>query len=52
MSSIEEYPAVELHGRTYRLPRHPTVVVCIDGFDPEYLQAGLRMEFSRHCHPS
>ncbi|EAU36892.1 hypothetical protein ATEG_01930 [Aspergillus terreus NIH2624] len=32
--------SIELHGRTYRLPRHPTVVVCVDGFDPEYLQAG------------
>lgn len=40
MGSIEVHPAVELHGRTYQLPRRPTVVVCIDGFDPEYLQAG------------
>jgi phosphonoacetate hydrolase len=31
---------VELHGRTYRLPLQPTVIVCVDGFDPEYLEAG------------
>ncbi|KAL1885776.1 hypothetical protein Plec18167_001271 [Paecilomyces lecythidis] len=41
MGSISTSPAtVELHGRTYQLPHRPTVVVCIDGFDPEYLQAG------------
>ncbi|KAJ5408159.1 hypothetical protein N7509_002042 [Penicillium cosmopolitanum] len=34
-------PSVQLHGRTYNLPQRPTVVVCIDGFDPEYLQAGI-----------
>lgn len=31
---------IELHGRTYRLPSKPVVVVCVDGFDPEYLEAG------------
>ncbi|KAE8415816.1 alkaline-phosphatase-like protein [Aspergillus pseudocaelatus] len=30
-----------LHFREYHLPKRPTVVVCIDGFDPEYLQSGL-----------
>jgi phosphonoacetate hydrolase len=33
-------PSVEVHGRTYQLPRQPTVIVCIDGFDPEYLKKG------------
>ncbi|KAM3523704.1 hypothetical protein NHJ13051_004958 [Beauveria bassiana] len=33
--------SVTLHGRTYQLPRKPTVIICIDGFDPEYLEAGL-----------
>ena len=33
--------SIELHGRIYKLPAHPVVVVCIDGFDPEYLQAGI-----------
>jgi phosphonoacetate hydrolase len=32
---------VEVHGRKYRLPKQPTVVVCVDGFDPEYLDHGL-----------
>lgn len=30
-----------LHSREYRLPKGPTVVVCVDGFDPEYLVSGL-----------
>ncbi|KAM3550893.1 hypothetical protein MY1884_000599 [Beauveria asiatica] len=33
--------SVALHGKTYQLPRKPTVIICIDGFDPEYLEAGL-----------
>lgn len=32
--------SIELHGRSYRLPSQPTVVVCIDGFDLEYLKTG------------
>jgi phosphonoacetate hydrolase len=32
---------ITLHGRTYALPTQPTVVVCVDGFDPEYLQEGI-----------
>jgi phosphonoacetate hydrolase len=34
-------PAIELHGRTYRLPARPTVVICADGCDPAYIEAGL-----------
>lgn len=33
---------VSLNGRTYRKPRRPTVVICVDGFDPAYLQQGLK----------
>jgi phosphonoacetate hydrolase len=41
MSTSTELPAsVELHGRSYHLPRQPTVIVCVDGFDPEYLERG------------
>lgn len=40
--SSPQTPFVQLHGRTYHLPQRPTVVVCIDGFDPEYLQAGIK----------
>ena len=34
-------PTVSLHDRTYRLPSRPTVIVCVDGFDPEYLSTGI-----------
>lgn len=40
MSTSNLPPFVELHGRRYRLPSQPTVVVCVDGFDPEYLKTG------------
>lgn len=33
---------IQLNGVTYRWPHHPTVVVCIDGGDPAYLEQGLR----------
>jgi len=32
---------IELNGRSYRLPTRPTVVVCADGCDPAYLDAGI-----------
>jgi phosphonoacetate hydrolase len=35
-------PTVTVHGRDYQLPQRPTVIVCVDGFDPEYLQAGCK----------
>lgn len=31
-----------LHSRRYNLPTQPTVVICIDGFDPEYLESGIK----------
>ena len=34
-------PSINLHGRTYELPRSPTVVICVDGFDPQYLREGI-----------
>src|SRR5579863_9328243 len=34
-------PPIELNGRSYRLPTRPTVVICADGCDPSYLEAGL-----------
>ena len=33
--------AIELNGRRYRRPRQPTVVICADGCDPEYLERGI-----------
>jgi phosphonoacetate hydrolase len=32
---------IELHGRRYRQPERPVVVICVDGFDPAYLERGL-----------
>ncbi len=32
---------IELNGRTYRHPRRPTAVICADGCDPTYLDAGF-----------
>ncbi len=35
-------PSLELNGTSYTLPGRPVAVVCIDGGDPEYIDAGLR----------
>jgi phosphonoacetate hydrolase len=32
---------IELNDRHYRKPRCPTVVICVDGCDPEYLDRGI-----------
>jgi phosphonoacetate hydrolase len=32
---------IELNGRRYRKPERPTVVICVDGCDPEYLERGI-----------
>lgn len=39
-STNQPSESIELHGRNYRLPRQPTMIVCVDGFDPEYLERG------------
>ncbi|CZR68274.1 related to Phosphonoacetate hydrolase [Phialocephala subalpina] len=41
-SLIKSWSHVELHSRKYKLPKKPTVVVCVDGFDPEYLEEGIK----------
>ena len=33
--------AIELNGRRYRKPERPTVVICVDGFDPAYVERGI-----------
>ena len=35
---------LELHGRSYRLPQTPVVVICIDGCDPEYISDAIRRD--------
>ena len=32
---------IKLNGKQYRRPFRPTVVVCVDGFDPAYLEDGI-----------
>jgi phosphonoacetate hydrolase len=32
---------IELNGRRYRKPQQPTVIICVDGCDPEYLDRGI-----------
>jgi len=32
---------IELNGRRYRRPKRPTVVICADGCDPEYVERGI-----------
>src|SRR5262245_62508408 len=29
--------SLSVNGRSYALPKRPTVVICLDGFDPAYL---------------
>lgn len=41
-SLINSRSQVELHGRIYRLPTQPTVAVCVDGFDPGYLDQAIK----------
>lgn len=41
-STMDELKYVTVHGRQYQLPSRPTVIVCVDGFDPEYLEAGIK----------
>ena len=39
---MREATAITLNGKRYRRPRRPTAVVCVDGFDPAYLDDGIR----------
>ena len=32
---------LDVNGRTYQLPKAPTVVVCVDGCEPEYIAQGV-----------
>jgi phosphonoacetate hydrolase len=32
---------LEVNGRSYQLPKSPTVVVCVDGCEPEYIAQGV-----------
>lgn len=41
MNDVSMTGAVVANGRTYARPKRPTVVICLDGFDPEYLENGI-----------
>jgi phosphonoacetate hydrolase len=45
------HPPIQVNGRSYRLPSVPTVLVCIDGCEPEYInqavQAGVAPFFAK-----
>jgi len=49
--NIQRTPSVSVNGRDYRFPKSPTVVVCIDGSEPGYIEraieAGLAPNFAR-----
>ncbi|GLS46047.1 phosphonoacetate hydrolase [Methylobacterium brachythecii] len=32
---------IEANGRSYARPQRPTIVICLDGFDPDYLNRGI-----------
>jgi phosphonoacetate hydrolase len=34
--------SISVNGRRYGLPKRPTVVICLDGFDPAYLEHGFK----------
>jgi phosphonoacetate hydrolase len=38
---MKQAEVIELNGRSYRLPTRPTVVICADGCDPAYIEAGI-----------
>ncbi|WP_411885992.1 phosphonoacetate hydrolase [Polaromonas sp. YR568] len=37
MANAESNTGLKVNGRTYKLPAAPTVVVCVDGCEPDYL---------------
>jgi phosphonoacetate hydrolase len=41
MDTLSTIGDVTVNGRTYKLPRQPTVVVCIDGSEPGYIEAAV-----------
>ena len=49
--NIQRTPTVSVNGRDYRFPKSPTVVVCLDGSEPGYIEraidAGVAPNFAR-----
>jgi phosphonoacetate hydrolase len=40
-SAIKARPTIEVNGRSYRWPRRPLAVVCIDGSEPDYMERAI-----------
>ena len=38
---MNDHPPLSVNGRTYRAPRDPVVVVCVDGCEPEYINQAI-----------
>lgn len=34
--------SIQLHSRNYKVPHRPCAIICVDGFDPEYLEQGIQ----------
>ena len=49
--NVQRTPTVAVNGREYKFPKSPTVVVCLDGSEPGYIEraieAGLAPYFAR-----
>jgi phosphonoacetate hydrolase len=49
--NIQRTPTVSVNDREYKFPQTPTVVVCLDGSEPGYIEraidAGLAPNFAR-----
>ena len=44
--------SVELNGRAYALPSAPTVVICVDGCAPEYVERAVPFFIKRPLNES
>ena len=40
-TAIKARPTIEVNGRSYRWPRRPLAVVCIDGSEPDYMDRAI-----------
>lgn len=49
MSQSTQPSDVTCNGRTYRFPEKPTVVVCIDGSEPGYIEAAIEAGLAPNC---
>ncbi len=41
MDGADKIPGIEVNGRVYALPSRPVAVICLDGWDPDYVSHGI-----------